>query len=87
MVHGIIAGVLIGVAVSANGPANAKAIIDWVAPRLRAVAMGGNEATIPVGGIVAAGLLTFLAVSFDWRVAVRVMAVIIAVSGLIFFAR
>ena len=86
VVHGIIAGVLIGVAVSANGPANVKAIIDWVAPRLRAVAMGGNEATIPVGGIVAAGLLTFLAVSFDWRVAVRVMAVIIAVSGLIFFA-
>ena len=86
VVQGILVGLLIGVAVSANGPAGVKAIMDWAAPRVRAVAMGVNEATVPVGGIIAAGLLTFLAVTLDWRVALMVMAVIIAVAGLIFFA-
>ena len=84
--QGILVGVLIGLAFSGSGPANTKAIIDWVTRRARAVAVGINEAMVVIGGIVAAGLLTFLAVSYDWRVAVMVMATIIAVSGILILA-
>ena len=68
VLQGILVGVLIGVAFSGSAPANSKAIMDWVAPRFRGTAMSVKEATIPVGGMIAAGLLTFLAVTFDWRV-------------------
>ena len=84
--QGILVGVLIGLAFSGSGPANTKAIMDWVTRRARAVAVGINEAMVVIGGIVAAGLLTFLAVSYDWRVAVMVMATIIAVSGILILA-
>ena len=86
VVQGMLAAGLIGIAVSGNGPANAKAIMDWVAPRVRAMAMGASEASIPVSGIVAALALTLLAVTFGWRVALMVIAAAIASSGLLFFA-
>ena len=83
--QGILVGVLIGVAFSGSGPTYTKAIMDWIARRVRAMAMGLTEAAVPVGGIVAAGLLTFLAVTYGWRTAVIVTALITGVSGLIFF--
>ena len=86
VVQGILAGILIGLAFSGSGPSNTKAIIDWVTRRARAIAVGINEAAVVIGGIVAAGLLTYLAVSFGWRTAVIVMAIIIAVSGILLFA-
>ena len=85
VVQGMLAAALVGAAISGNGPSNAKAIMDWVAPRVRAMAMGVSEATIPVSGIIAALVLTFLAVTFGWRLALMVIAVIIASSGLFFF--
>ena len=84
--QGILVGVLIGIGISSTGPANAKAILNWVAPRRRAMGMGVNEATVVVGGIIAAGLLTFLAVTFGWRTAMVVVAITIAASGLLFLA-
>lgn len=86
VLQGILVGVLIGVAFSGSAPANSKAIMDWVAPRFRGTAMSVKEATIPVGGMIAAGLLTFLAVTFDWRVAVIIMAIVIGASGLLVLA-
>ena len=86
VVQGMLAGIVIGMAASSDTPANTKAIMDWVAPRMRAMAIGLNEASIPVSGIIAAVVLTFLAVTFGWRVAVMVVAAVIASSGLLFFA-
>ena len=86
VVQGILLGVIIGMGFSGSAPANTKGIMDWVAPRMRGTAMGVKEAIIPVGGIIAAGLLTFWAVTFDWRIAVIVMAIIIILSGVLVFA-
>ena len=83
--QGIIVAVLMGVGFSGSGPGNTKAIMDWMSRRARGTALGAREATITVAGMIAAGLLTYLAVTFDWRVAVMVMAAISAASGTLFF--
>ena len=74
-----------GIGFSGSGPGNTKAIMDWISRRMRGMAMGVREATITVGGIIAAGLLTFLAVTYDWRITMIVMAVITATSATLFF--
>ena len=84
VVQGILVGFLIGVAVSGTAPSNTKAIMDWVSRQRRGTALGVTEATIPGGSIIAAGLLTFLAVSFGWRTALIVMAITIAAAALLF---
>ena len=86
VVQGLLAGILIGIWVSADTPSNTKAIMDWVALRVRAMSMGANEAAISLSGIISAIVLTFLAVSFGWRVGVIVIAIVIAATGLLFFA-
>ena len=77
---------LIGASFSGSLPSKTKAIMEWVSPRSRGRALGAEEAGIPIGGIIAAALLTFLAVTFSWRIAVMVMAIALAVSGTLFFA-
>ena len=84
LVQGVLLGVLVGVALSAEAPAYTKAIMVWMTPQRRGLAMGIVEATIPIVGIMAAVLLTFLAVSYGWRDAVKILAVIIAVTSLSF---
>ena len=86
-VHGLLLALLIGVAHSVTFPAYGKAIMDWVTPpRTRGLAMGIREASIPVGGIMAAVLVTFLALTFGWRTAVIVVAVAIGITGVVFFS-
>lgn len=85
VVQGVLVGVLMGIGFSGSGPGNTKAIMDWISRRMRGMAMGVREATITVGGIIAAGLLTFLAVTYDWRITMIVMAVITATSATLFF--
>ena len=65
-------------------PAHAKAIMDWVTPQTRAFTMGITEASLAVGGIIAAVLLTFLAVTFNWQWAVRFLALMLLVAGIVF---
>ena len=77
---------LIGVARSPLFPACTKAIMDWVTPRTRGLAMGLSEASIPTAGIMAALLVSFLSVAYSWRVAVIACAMVIAVSSIAFFA-
>ena len=75
----------IGVARSPLFPACTKAIMDWVTPRTRGLAMGLSEASIPAAGIMAALLVSVLSVAYSWRVAVIACGIIIAVSTIAFF--
>ena len=84
-VQGVLLGILMGGAHSSVGPAFSKAIIDWVTPQSRGLALGIAEASIPLSGIIAAVLISFLAVSFGWRSAVMILALLIAVSSVLFF--
>ena len=86
LVQGIILAFLIGVALSATGPFSAKAIMDWVPAHIRGMSMGIKETGIPISGIVVASLFPFLAVTFSWRSAVMLLALIIVVTGVVFFA-
>ena len=85
LLQGILLSLALGVAVSAEFPACIKAIMDWVTPRTRGVAMGLSEASVPIAGIIAAILFTALAVTFSWRVAVIACAIIVAVATIVFF--
>ena len=82
--QGVLMAVLIGGARIVFVPVANRAIMDWVARRTRAVAMGATEAGITVGGIIAAVMLTFLAVTFGWREGVRVVAYCIAALSIAF---
>ena len=86
VVQGILLASLIGVAFASTGPGYVKAVTDWVRPRTRGLALGICEATVPVGGIISAILLTFVAVTFSWRVAVILVGVLAAVMSMVFFA-
>ena len=86
LLYGVLAAVLIGITPSASYPAQNKAIMEWVRQRTRGLAMGIREASLQVGGMVAALLLTYLAVTFGWRSAVMTLAVITVVSGILFLA-
>ena len=57
--------VLIGGFSAGAPPAYVKSIMDWVDRRARGRAVGIIEAAIPVGGITATVLITFLAVAFS----------------------
>ena len=86
VLQGVLVGVLIGAALNASPPVVTRAVMDWVTQRTRALAMGTNEASITVGGIIAAVLLTFLAVTLGWRAGVMIVAFIIAVLSTAFIA-
>ena len=86
LLYGVLAAVLIGITPSASYPAQNKAIMEWVRQRTRGLAMGIREASLQVGGMVAALLLMYLAVTFGWRSAVMTLAVITVVSGILFLA-
>lgn len=85
LLQGILLSLALGVAISAEFPACIKAIMDWVTPSTRGVAMGLSEASVPVAGIIAAVLFTALAVTFSWRAAVVACAIIVAVATVAFF--
>ena len=83
--QGMIVALLTGVVSAGSFPAFTKAIVDWIRPRSRGVAMGVTEASIPVGGMLAALLLTFIAVTLDWRVSVLALAAVIGATSVMFF--
>ena len=86
VVQGILMASLVGVALSSSAPSSLKAVTDWVNPRTRGLALGIYEATKPVAGIISAILLTYVAVTFSWRVAVILVGVMAAVMSIVFFA-
>ncbi len=86
LTQGILVGFFIGVVMAATYPSYTKAIMDWLKPGTRGLAMGFIEGGITAGGILAALLLTYLGLNFSWRAAVIVVAIMIGVAALTFFA-
>ena len=67
-------------------PATTKAIMDWLSPRTRGVAMGIKQTGVPIGGALAAAIMPALAMTYGWRVAVIVLSLILGAIALSFFA-
>ena len=80
LVQGVLLAILIGVLASATGPALVKAIMDWVSPRSRSLAMGIVQTANPTTGIVTAAFLPVLAEAFGWRRAMIALSLTILVS-------
>ena len=85
LVQGVLLAILLGVASAGSFPCFVKAIMDWMNPRRRGLAMGTAEASFPVGGIVSALALTLVAEVYSWRVSVLVIAAGVAVCATAFF--
>ena len=83
-VQAVLLAFFIGAAASGSYPSFVKAIMDWVTPRTRGLALGITEASIPVGGIVAAVVFTFMVVIFSWRTSVISLAVVLVISVMVF---
>ena len=86
VVQGILMASLVGVALASTAPSSVKAVTDWANPRTRGLALGIVEAAKPVGGVISAILLTFVAVTFSWRAAVILVGVFAAVMSMVYFA-
>ncbi len=86
LTQGFLLALPISIAATGTAPATTKAIMDWVKSQTRGLAMGIKETAVPISGVIGAVLLPFLAVTFSWRIALMSVAVIIAVSGVVFFA-
>ena len=86
LVQAVLLAVLIGMGLSPTAISYSKAILDWVPPRMRGLAAGIVESSASVGGIIAAVLITFLAVTLGWRSAVMILSIMIAASGIGFFS-
>ena len=82
----VLVAFLAGAAAAGIHPANARGIVEWIRPQHRGVAMGIEQTSVPMCGIVAALALPSLAVAFSWRIAVMSMAFIIALAPLVVFA-
>ncbi len=85
LVQAILLAFLLAIAGSATAPASVKAIMDWVTPRTRGLAMGIMQTNVPAAGIIAAALFPVLALTFSWRTVVLALALFIAVSTIVFF--
>ncbi len=72
--QGILLALLLGIASAGSFPCFVKAIMDWINPRHRGLAMGISEASFPVGGILSTLVLTLIAEAYSWRVSVLVIA-------------
>jgi len=79
---------LLGVAVGASQgpayPATTRAIMDWLPPRSRGLAMGLKQTGVPVAGALSAGLLPALAEASGWRVGALLLAGVVLACGVLF---
>lgn len=76
----------VGLATSGINPAIAKALMYWFPARTRATAMGIKQSGVPLSGALVAAILPWLAITFNWRVAVFAMGVAIIGCGILSFA-
>ncbi len=65
------ARVLLGVGEAPQFPTNARVVRDWFNPRDRGLALGIFNCASSLGTAIAVPLLTFLMLSFGWRVMFR----------------
>jgi sugar phosphate permease len=64
-------------------PAGGKAMLVWFPPRIRGLAMGLRQTSIPLAGVVAAPTLPLLAAAMSWRGALLVGAAFCGLSALL----
>lgn len=76
--------VLAGMARSPAYPASSRAVIDWVAPRVRGVAMAVKQTSVPLAGMVPALVLPTIAVVAGWQVAVIVLGAMVLMGVCVF---
>lgn len=78
--------VLAGAAMGTCAPAGGKAMLVWFPPRIRGLAMGLRQTSIPLAGVLAAATLPLLAAALDWRGALAAAAGLGGLSALIVWA-
>ena len=82
---GLLLFVVTGIAIGVGIPSLMKSIVIWFPPQERAFATGIMRTGVPLIAVAAAAMLPSLALAFDWRIAIRVLAAVIAVCGAIAF--
>src|SRR5207248_8971873 len=56
-----------GVALGTCAPSGGKAMLVWFPPRIRGLAMGLRQTSVPLAGVLAAATLPSLAIWLGWR--------------------
>ena len=85
LVHAIILAFFVTAAGSGIYPSSTKGIVQWVRPQYRGLSMGIAQTSLPICGISTALLLPYVAETFNWRIAVSVLALMIAVVAVVVF--
>ena len=86
LVQGILLALVLGIVGLSMGPGMGKAVMDWVGLQTRTLAMGIQQTSVPIGGIMVAALLPSLAEAFDWRIALMFLALMVLISAVVFVA-
>ncbi|MBI2861783.1 MAG: MFS transporter [Chloroflexi bacterium] len=82
----LILTVIVGLGMGFASPGWTKAITLWFPPRNRATAVGINQMSNPLSGLIVSFTLPLLAIATSWRVSSLVVAVVVLVSVVIAFA-
>jgi sugar phosphate permease len=72
-----------GVAMGTCAPSGGKAMLVWFPPRVRGLAMGLRQTSIPIAGVLAAATLPAIALALGWRGALGIAALISGLSALL----
>jgi ACS family hexuronate transporter-like MFS transporter len=80
----LLLAVVIGMIQSPGFLSTSRAILDWLPPRGRALAMGIKQTGTPMVGVLAAAALPALAVTLGWRNAVFMVAGAMFIAGIVF---
>ena len=72
-----------GVAMGTCAPSGGKAMLVWFPPRVRGLAMGLRQTSIPIAGVLAAATLPAIALALSWRGALGIAALIGGLSALL----
>jgi MFS family permease len=80
----IAVGILIGLGMGPVYPASSRAIMDWLPVRIRGFGMSVKQAAPALAGAASAVTLPFIAVNAGWPVAIRVLASLTLLTGIVF---
>ncbi len=72
-----------GIALGTCAPSGGKAMLVWFPPRIRGLAMGLRQTSVPLAGVISAPTLPLLALALGWRGALVASAVIGGLSALL----
>jgi MFS family permease len=76
--------VMVGAGYSTVQPGGSKSVASWFATSQRGLAMGIRQAGVPLGGVLAAAALPFLAAALGWR-ATLTAGGLVALAGAVAF--